>query len=307
MLNEFADLILWGPKASGKTSFLGAFAKTLSYISVNNLKHDYRLFWYDPNAAGPYSTSLPNWNHEVSPNWSSEYEESTDTNTQGHKRYEFQCLSRENNTVLDRYKIGAFDAGGDDLLSAVNPNSQYVDPIVRAYIDSSNSIIAIFDLEELINNDASRQSNLEALRNLLHYVSSTHGSNADGGNVNLAICMNKIDLIDLRWENPEIIYHIAFKEPLQNLERYYRGKLNVKVFASSVMGFFEHNFSEYSNYNRDKRRPRFVDVWTPWNVHAPFFWIFEQWSRNKNQDTRQWLRSFLRQNENKSFYFRPFF
>jgi GTPase SAR1 family protein len=299
-------IVMWGPHGSGKTCFLGALSKALSDISTANQLLDYRLSWAEKDGDHPLETGRAHL-ADVPDRWRSEYSEATEYHL--HREYVFRCIRKRDRSEVARIYINAFDSKGSNLIAAVDPENPAGDSIVLSYLQEYNSYLVVFDLNELMNDRRANQLALGSLHNLCRYIG---GKNEDGmvsnngPRYNLAICLNKMDLIDMRWHDPGVIYHMTFGEPVSNLAHYHQTRVNTRVFATSVMGFYHRDLTEVSNFN-GKDGPLVDERWMPWNVQAPFLWILGLMDSHLRQRESNWLTPLLTRQNSTPYFVEPYF
>ncbi len=99
-------------------------------------------------------------------------------------------------------------------------------------------------------------------------------------NYRIAVCVTKIDQSELRhWDANQVIeslYGSRMKERLIDLRKHF----SVKEFCVSSAGFLSDNM-ETPNFDQATTKLRDENNWRPYNVHAPFFWLFEEQERER--------------------------
>ena len=140
--------------------------------------------------------------------------------------------------------------------------------------------------EENYNGGASREDWVDRVRSLATELRKTKKE------FRIAICVTKIDQCNVRqWDASQVIeslYGPRMKELITDLGKYF----SVKEFCVSSAGFLADNM-ETPNFDQATAEIRDEDNWRPYNVHAPFFWIFEEQERKRLADQGNWLAKLL--------------
>lgn len=123
----------------------------------------------------------------------------------------------------------------------------------------------------------------EFLSRLLDRLStSTPGT---GGKYRLAVCLTKYDSLRLAGTNWNILESV-FGRDIRTLLEGYRSHFHIEAFLTSAAGFIETpDRGKIPNINIKDGNILDFNRWEPWNVSAPFFWVFENNERDRISDT----------------------
>lgn len=112
-----------------------------------------------------------------------------------------------------------------------------------------------------------------------------------------------MDTISSRWNDPETFFELCFGNSWSQVKTSISKSKNVQVslFLASAAGFVrDSSYREYQNFHNNAIAVEYA--WRPWNVSAPFFWIFDNFEEHS---PTPWY-SFGRQ-DNQKTYPAPFF
>jgi hypothetical protein len=267
-MNMPHHVLVWGPHGVGKTALISALACEMSWLNNNSedgskyelLDQDGQVvknFWMDDYA---FPTQYPR-----------DY------------IYKFKGNFPNRSLKAIEHQITVFDDKGSTLVETLSDLSN---GIARLSIKNSRFLIAIIDptivfesqkLSMLKSSDPAflvkRSDYLDYLRRLI----SIMGQNTSERRY-IAICMSKMDLLELRWKDPKILVELCFGESfLNDINWHKRHNIVVQYFSTSAYGFFwDSNYNEFPNFDITSGMPKFKEEWRPWNVTAPFFWMFNQ-------------------------------
>ncbi len=261
-------ILVWGPHGVGKTTLISALACELSWLN-NNSDDGSR---YELLDQGGYS---------VRNFWKDDYS----FPTQSPKDYVYRFRGTVTNSDFDsiEHQIAVFDDKGSTLIESLSESSN---GIAKLSMKNARFLIAIVDPTIILESQklsileahnssflVKKAEYLDYLRQLISILSQNKSEHRY-----IAICLSKMDLLELRWHDPKIIVELCFGESFLNDINWQKShNITVKYFSTSAYGFFwDSNYNEYPNFDISTGKPKFKDEWRPWNVTSPFFWMFNQ-------------------------------
>jgi len=287
------DIALWGPTGSGKTWLIHALAKELVWYSRHDPEFDYQVM---DQAGMPVDISPPSLS-VIGP-------------THGHedRSWQFQRTPRQESKShqisAHTHNINVHDDKGASLVEALQIPDQH--PMTLITLRESTNVIALLDptlLESssvqspinLISGSAS--SNLKSkaeYAQMIQYLCHLMVSQARNQDERyLAVCITKIDLLNIR-RDPNILVEPLFGTSMAHILDSYKNQIKIKIFATSAVGYYWDSSKRKSNYDPATREVRYPSSWEPFNVAAPFFWIFE--CNERLRLNRGWLGPFRQEN-----------
>lgn len=288
-------ILLWGPSGSGKTCLLNAFARELHFLSQNNHSSKYSLL--DKRSRFP-----------VSYLWDKEFSKPT---TKAEDLDFVFTYNKEKPKPAIEHVIRVYEDRGDALVKALNQSIG--SSVAISSFREATHIIALIDLTLITDSifgkhlpkgrtSISKIEYLSYIQKLIDLaVEKTH-------TLNLALCLNKMDLSSLRWEDTETLIEIYLGSVFfKAIKNHPQKNINISFFATSAMGYFlDKEGFEHSNYNANNNGPLHEEIWQPWNVSAPFFWMFNQIESGYSKDSN--ILDFFRPAEEKiPNYPKPFY
>jgi GTPase SAR1 family protein len=238
MAMENQKILVWGLSGVGKTTFINALPRELSLFPEAGLRFEMH---------GELPVLEP-----------TQHGDELD--------YKFK-VSDQKGIILKEYFLGIYDDKGDSMKNALLDIDN--DTFILSYVKSSKGIIAILDPIMLLNNPAQRQELVKLIQNLLKIL------NQRNDHPSLALCLNKMDVLQTRWGSPETVFEMCFDSSWGAIKSNIASSKNVliELFLVSATGFVRDNmYREFPNFSGAGIAVE--DRWRPWNASAPFFWIF---------------------------------
>jgi GTPase SAR1 family protein len=251
-------ITIWGAHGVGKSLFIQSLFREL-YIYEFNPNVRFKLLHVDGD--NQVDDVLTVWN-KIEP-------------TRGLYEIRYRIVVEARNQQGEAYpiaiyNIGIYDASGDELIEAVKVQGN---SLIDVAIKEAVGVIALFDPKNFENVD-DRQKNSESFQRLIIKLRE----NNNNKEIYLAACMNKMDTLNIRCDNPDVVFEMYFGSTWKKLSRNITdNNIRIKYFLTSGVGFChsKSGTDEVSNYKfPDSLRNQ--EAWRPWNVSAPFFWIFNQ-------------------------------
>lgn len=269
---ENNSIAFWGPRASGKTSLIAAFARELTWYSKADPDFSYKL----SNNQGLRSEL----NSEIAP----EFPQATPPYPVDHTFY-FQRIGKKNsiahNVSSFQHTIQIRDNSGENLFfrdSDKNNDKNYEDYLsIRNFIIliDPTAITKMTDHRSINGFRFTPEQYLESLQRLLRI------SLPNFETLRLAICISKSDALHTRLP-ADLIIENYFENKLFDLLRA-DNRVNYSFFKVSSVGMITtisgKSVSNISNLKENYYELKDPEKWNPINVVSPFFWIFENIER----------------------------
>lgn len=248
-------IVIWGIKGVGKTLMIKTLPRELELLSgVDTVK--FKIKELEGNA-------------KTTPRTLKEFPEPTSKYI--YTIYEI-TVEDTNQKTLTTQLLSTFDDRGDAMRDALlNPDDSEF-RLINQNIDTAFGIIALIEPEYLIKKEE-RQKTLDLLEELIRRIGGREKE------IYIAICINKIDRLDLRWKNSEVIFEVLFGSGWRNLKSLIINYKNIKAsfFVISAVGYYANSREEtIPNYYAPEPNLVDEDIWRSWNVSAPFFWILKE-------------------------------
>ena len=245
-------ITVWGLKGVGKSSMVEILPKDLDMLArTSGLKFDIHKIDGEnrTRARSPVQSQEPN----------SKF---------AYTQYEISIADSKKSGKT--YLLSLFDDKGDAMEGALKEPEKDEFKLITQNIMGAHGVVAIVDPLNAILNKKSKYL-IELLDEMIYKLDQRQEKTS------LAICLNKADLIELRWKKPEVMFEMVFGPSWRSFQYMMKNvkNVNVKIFSVSTTGFGYNSRSEsLPNYYMGKMID--VDVWQPWNVYAPFLWMFSQ-------------------------------
>ncbi|NOT02999.1 MAG: ATP-binding protein [Anaerolineales bacterium] len=257
------NIAIWGPPGSGKTWLIHALAKELSWYNDRDSDFSYslvddtgvRLYPSPPNSVDQGATMAPEdrvWTFE----------------RKGKKQSQAHIISTQ------RHNIIVHDDKGQNLVDAVTP---FVgQSLTIETLRYSPNIIILLDPSTVKNLSIStpvppptvyeKHEYTELLLNLVNALA------AQGVERHLAVCLSKSDLLNLILPVEEIVKACFGVDTLKVLQD---PRIHTRFFRVSSVGFLRQPHGKKSPNITIEGKISNEEVWEPFNVVSPFFWLFE--------------------------------
>ncbi|MBI5223172.1 hypothetical protein HY990_01995 [Candidatus Micrarchaeota archaeon] len=294
IVNELSDvsIALWGPHGAGKTWLVKSLAKSLE--KHNGEASELRYGIRNANTGEDlYYEGIP----EVFPTVGMVGEEwifGRKVNTRFVKK-----VSYKHKISVYEHRIEIRDVEGE-LTEKLKEHED-----IQKYIRGAKSVLLILDpfqfgdrppesspmpnRDDDVGNTESNVSHIKAektifteedycrlVRDLIKLLSNSNNTK------NLAICVTKYDRLGIRTRDPWEVIDIKFGTQMLELFRATikdpSKNLNIRPFLVSSFGYLDKAQTQ-PNFNQNSGFIQKKDAWEPFNVEAPFFWLFEQTER----------------------------
>jgi len=266
MSTEFSkfqdDIVFWGPPASGKSWLINAFAKELQnyegdpnfYYELKDSVTDVPIFPSPEPIAGTSKISDSVWEFS--------------------RKAKKHSFSHEVSSHIHRIRIR--DDRGYSTFTLDNM-------LTKATFREFDSVFLLLDPTSVGNTNEESDIKIspslyaEKIRNLFETMNLSSGSQRF-----IAVCITKIDQLGARQRDPWEIINIYFGNDLYKILNQYRSftNLSIQTFSTSAFGFLP-TVKREPNYDPSTGTLRSPDLWEPYNVASPFFWIFENIERRR--------------------------
>lgn len=261
-------IALWGASGSGKTWLLNAFGRELAWYNENDPDFEYSLKDIDDN----YLLFNEPINAVSSPATSASEDYLWTFERRGKKKN-----SRAHQISSHAHKILVHDNPGDELVKVINGEGNN-DVVFSALQNSTNFILLLDPLnikDSPVGGSTSSELTKSDYERLLGMLVEIVLRNNKG--VRLAICLSKSDLVKIYLPTDEIIRVVFGDGVLRPLNSPHVEK---KFFRVSSVGTIRKHGKRTSNLSNGQSLDE-PDRWSPINVAAPFFWLFEGVERQR--------------------------
>ncbi len=288
------SIALWGPAGSGKTAFIYAFARKLAIDYRDDPDFLYQLT--DAMTGDLISIYLP----EVHPTESMEdfsfvFQRIPKKITPSHETSSFEHIIhiRDNkgaDTISiadDYYEMSRFNiTSSSSLIIMLDPTFDY---------SSTNKSQSKKDFleDEFLEDDFLYEPNPYEIHSMsgdeyyyrINQLFSVLRNEGKDRHFSIAVCITKIDSLNIRNRDPWELIRIFFGGPLYDMLQKYQSLPNftIQTFSISSFGFLgrKPNFDPVTNDLKNQER------WLPYNVEAPLFWLFDQIERRRLAEITQ--------------------
>lgn len=96
----------------------------------------------------------------------------------------------------------------------------------------------------------------------------------------LAICVTKIDQLNVQGRDPWQVVEIFFGADMHRLLKSYASKMHIEVFCVSAAGYLDA-YRQQPNYDPGTHGLLSPERWQPFAVETPFFWLFRYLERRR--------------------------
>lgn len=260
-MNSLLRVMLWGPTGAGKSWLAYGLARELEYISTIDEKFTYAL-----NG----SNNLPVYvNVDQAPNPTQEMEDIVFT----FHRFE----KKEPQDLIVAHEVEIHDNMGLNLVQALglSGSSNFQAELT---LSKSIAVMALFDCRsEEFGGSIPMAGIISGRSDYANYANELCQLivQQPGDKKYLAACISKIDFYPGFRQPARDIFGMLFPEVLAVMEKYER-LIDINYFAISSMGFLRSGNNYTANFNSDTGSLENSGQWLPYNVAAPFFWIFEE-------------------------------
>lgn len=105
----------------------------------------------------------------------------------------------------------------------------------------------------------------------------------------VAVCLTKLDLLGVKKRSPWQLIEAYFGSSMHQILESYKREIEMEAFSISAAGFADGK----PNWNRQTNEVDFPDKWKPYNVEAPFFWLFDKIERRRLNSSGKMLNRAL--------------
>lgn len=240
---DFTEIAVWGTPAAGKSSLFMSFSASLyKYYQLSDVAYQLRN-------TSDYQSINPFWTPEMPPATQQPTNTKYIFSRQFDKRIKGAKVSSHSHHLL------LWDDKGKSLMSLVDGSEKQ--EITSHRIISADGIIVTLDPSS-INRSYSRSDYVSLVSNLIKFVQEKNSSPY------FAFCLTKMDKYPALIDNdPWDVLQELFGRDFLNLIKTQLPQDRVMVFITSSLGFENHE-------------TRLSEIWEPYNVEFPFFWIFQK-------------------------------
>jgi GTPase SAR1 family protein len=281
------DVALWGPSGSGKTWLMNSLARALLYIDDPEFKYALTDITNEEmlRPVSAYQTLDPNpTTRPVDERWWFQRQPKDE-------KIDSQHLLSSHSHIINLHDLKG--------LETIN----LTDPLTRMTILGSEYIILMLDHTLVVK---AQQAAVSASAGALGAQTGTYTQNQYAEMVtnlfnalgskprHLSICFTKIDMLGVQKRDPWQLIDAYFGAVMTNLLKSYQNepKWKLEPFCVSAAGYLRGGENK-PNYDVQTRGLLYVDQWRPYNVEAPFFWLFEEIERNRLHKSRNGLTRFF--------------
>lgn len=283
---------LWGVMGSGKSWLVNAFAKELEFYSRLD-EFDYELCLANEQAdecekliAAPTLTGALVDNTKEADDRAFVFKRKCKDDFSGSLAHQISSFC---------HSVVVHDNAGKQLEKAVSKSNSEADPAIdipltRIAIETlkrANGLILMLDpttvedtpVKTVDTNLHSRKEYANWMKNLFEKIDKK---------TYIALCLSKADIIPFYLPPAELVEAIWGKEMTGVINNYAnkQGKIIIKHFRVSAAGtYLDDNQKRLSNFDPKNNGGSIkeADKWVPLNTAAPFFWIFQEFEKQKLQ------------------------
>lgn len=237
-------IVVWGVKGVGKSSMIRILRKDMETLTHSLSNYKFRV---KNRAKNP--TELPEATQKF------EYT-SYEIQIDGPKQYN------------RNYELSIFDDSGDAMENALKNLNDDKYELITSNLDTAQGVVAIIDPITAI--DEKNRSLVDLLDEMIFRLDQRQEE------VLLAICLNKVDTLELRWKDPEVMFELVLGSSWRKLKQSIASVKSVKIafFSMSTTGYYVSRKETVPNFYGNELVD--ANIWQPWNVYAPFLWMFNQ-------------------------------
>lgn len=267
------SIALWGPTGSGKTWLIQALNQELKWYSQHDPEFHYRMTDSDGrflSVMAPEPKPTPRIEDRL---WRFAREPKKDT--------------KAHRISAHAHQINVHDDKGASLVDAVYSPGQ--NPLTEITLQTADSLLVLLDPTlvqgSLVAQPATSGGSLYTQRQYTYLVQALLEKVAETQEERyVAACLTKVDRMDLQRDAWQYI-HILFGPDMVYLLQNSGQGVQTQAFATSAVGFYLQGGKTHSNYDDSSGQVRYPDRWKPFNVAAPFFWLFENVEKQRLKKT----------------------
>lgn len=312
------SIAIWGPTGAGKDWLFRSFRRELQLYNLVDDEFQYDISErlpgeHDPKPLDPTvvpskapTTQIEEYNYifarttdheDEAHRISAQAHDIILTNNKGanlvdclsdHKKFEstFQSLIHARNLIL---VLSIPGDGAQEFATEPNPGALAPPKEMSVKMDQPEKsedfgvkMNPLSDADPLHSDDAQRQD--WSRDEYYKFMQLLLDCFKNGQRRNLAVCMTKSDLLNLRGDALSIFEKRYGLNMVRLLERY-ANQHNIEVFTTSAVGYIKKGDRVVPNFENgligDEK------LWRPVNTASPFFWIFEQIERERL--SKRWI------------------
>lgn len=292
-------LTLVGPSGVGKTWMLHALAKELQWYSRQDDQFNYELAQLNPGGGAPIPvvpappTQGPTAT-TFNPNMGMRDNAFVFTRRAANPSAPAQLLSQH------KHDIAIFDDAGANFVDVVSGGGTRV--IQKAIVDAASVILLLDSTYSQVagagggGTFATQHEYLTFVQSLCHMLASVPVPQRY-----LAVCATKIDQTGMAGRSSQQVIEMLFGAQMLSTIEQYSSVMNINYFQVSSVGYYRTPQGVLPNFDEMSGSVMNPNQWLPYNVVAPFFWIFEQIERQRISKTTRPVSRFLRSDRNNQY------
>jgi GTPase SAR1 family protein len=182
------------------------------------------------------------------------------------------------------FTLSTYDADGKSMMEAIQEQENN---LINLAFKESIGVVALFNPRD----------SSEVLSAQLHKLLSYINNPSHNQKTYLALCFTKMDTVNLRWNDPKVVFEMLFGSQwitFINQLNSWNNNVETKIFLTSSVGYYksEKDLNEKSNFFPPNKLHQ-PDAWMPWNVTQPLLWILSKHNQLQNHITDAHLISYF--------------
>jgi hypothetical protein len=259
------QIAVWGPTGSGKTWLIKAFGRELNYYQQNDPYFHYRL---EQQNGTPIILTPPEARPtEKGDDWLWRFQRVAKDNDAGRRMSSFS------------HDITIHDDKGSTWLEVTDSPGQQ--PLAEMTLLTFPYLLVLLDPTLVQGKIIEQRRYIQLIQDLCIKLQTQ----TQAGERYMAVCITKNDLTGLRRSDAWPFVAAFFGADMVNLLKTYSHYINIEAFVTSAAGYFNGK----ANYDTATGLLMHPDQWSPHNIAAPFFWLFEKDERHRLGSSREGL------------------
>lgn len=263
-------IALWGPTGSGKTWLVHALDRELRRYTQLDPYYSYDLQDEHGNPVIADSERVPL---------------ATDRIEDSFLRFSRSPKPGHPKLQVFVHEFIIHDNLGVSTLNALGLSSS-TDAPAEITLERSFGVVALLDAISANGVDAPELGVLASDENYAEHVEALfqlmNSASFRAPRKYLALCVSKVDQLLHMKREPKELMQVRFRKTAERADRYANQQhsgIEMAYFSTSAVGFVKRGRQTVANFNPEDGSILEPSRWLPYNVVAPFFWMFENVER----------------------------